>query len=511
MSDSVSKLDLSEIIEALALLEDKYFELGIQLNLKPEQLRSIESDHPSTSRRFHETIVLWKRNVDSSEYRWSTLASAVESLRVYPKLAEELQKREHCTVQMIPSKKRRYNDAFIASESCDHQQEFSSDDKGYGSRSDSLTESETESSYDCVPGCGCGKCSIYVVGAGKCPNPSATTVPILVRRRSQSATRNEIPFEDEDSIENYEKMTQEIQMEFGKYVTNVCRSLKERGVSIHELTLFLETASPMMRAVSDKLDGATCIEQVLKIAVRQACSWFNYELVKQIIQFFCNDNKLTEAYEARFKKYAEQRLPKRIKHIEVGGGGRSGGKQLLIKIDKEWDEISFVDLIKLRGKFASILGVLSSDLYLADIREGCIMMTFMITEKLAEILFPKKSGLASSKLSSSYLTPTQIKSLKDEGVILFTCGKFSWRSATEQKKPELPCSEVSCHLERGLINSWYICRHPLEVTDFAISGSATGLQQKTDEGGEFRDPSTCGQTDIEKEIEGRGDTKLYRK
>ena len=443
MSNSVSKLDISEIIEALRPLEHEYFGLGVQLKLKPEQLKSIEVSHPSVSRRLHETIILWQRNVDNSKLRWSTLAHAVERMGVDPNLAKELQKREHCInqMQMIPTKKRRYSDAFTASESCDPQQEISS---GYGSKSDSLSGSETESYFECVPGCGCGKCSIYMVGAGQCPRPSAKKVScILTRRRSQSVTRSELPIEDDDSTEYYEKMTREIQMEFGKYVTNGCRSLKERSVSIHELTLFLESASPLMRAVSDKLDGATCIEQVLKITVKQACSWFDYELVKEIIHFFCNDNLLTEAYEACFKKYAEQRLPKRVKHIEVGGGGRSGGKQLLIKIDKEWEEISFNDLIKLRGNFASILGVLSSDLYLADIREGCIMMTFMITEELAERLFPKRNDKTTSSKLSSFFTATQFKSLKEEGVILLACGKLSWRSATEQKEPELQHSEVS--------------------------------------------------------------------
>lgn len=42
---------------------------------------------------------------------------------------------------------------------------------------------------------------------------------------------------------------------------------------------------------------------------------------------------------------------------------------------------------------------------------------------------------------------------------------------------------------------------------FAACGSATG-QEKPDEGAEFHDPPTCGQTEVEKDAEGKGDTKL---
>ena len=155
-----------------------------------------------------------------------------------------------------------------------------------------------------------------------------------------------------------------------------------------------------------------------------------------------HDKKQLDDYEKKFKKFALKRLPKGNKHIEVGSGARRGGTQLIIKIDKEWNGVNFDDLKKIRGNFASILGVHRRELYLADVREGCIMMMFMISEELAERLFLKQCGVSSSKLSN-YFTICQIKSLRDEGVILLTCGKLSWQFATVEKEPELQCSEVS--------------------------------------------------------------------
>ena len=440
----MSDLMLPDVVQALTPLEDKYFELGVQLEIKPECLKRIESDHLSMSRRLLETVVLWQNNVNSSECRWSTLAYAVERIGGHDQLAERLRERDHGIEQVTKCKKRRFNVADGMLLQSNGQQ---ADDKGYSSStSNSPSGSETECFFDITSGCGCGKCSLYKVCADKCPHPADKDVPILRRKRLHTTTRNRCLVEEDDAIEDYEKKTSGIRIEFGKFVTIISRSFKDRGVGIHELTLFLQTSFPVLKAVSDELDGATCVEQVFKIVVKQACSWFDYDLMKEIVDFFGNsdDKKQTKEYETRFRKYAEERLPKGKQHIDIGDGAKRGGKQLVVKIDKEWDKVSFDDISRVRASFASILGVRRRDLYLADIREGCIALTFMITEEQAERLFPKMSStnFTSSKLSS-YFTASQIKMLKDEGVILLTCGELNLQTTAEEEEPALQSSGVS--------------------------------------------------------------------
>ena len=167
-----------------------------------------------------------------------------------------------------------------------------------------------------------------------------------------------------------------------------------------------------MKPRMQELNKTISFEDFFGIIIDQACSWFNYGVIKDLILLFCTSaKKFLDEYEACFKIYAEQRLPKGMKHIEIGDGARKGGKKLVIKIDREWGEVTFSDFDKLRGTFASILDVRRSDLYLADIRQGCIEMTFMITEELAGRLFT----------SRTCLTPSQIRSLKDEGVLSVKC------------------------------------------------------------------------------------------
>lgn len=97
-----------------------------------------------------------------------------------------------------------------------------------------------------------------------------------------------------------------------------------------------------MKPRMKELSNATCFDDIFRIIVDQACSWFDYGIIKDLIHRFCvNAKSCIEKYEAQFKKYAEQRLPKEMKHIEVGSGAKREGRQLVIKIDREWQDVSF--------------------------------------------------------------------------------------------------------------------------------------------------------------------------
>ena len=284
-----------------------------------------------------------------------------------------------------------------------------------------------------MPGCGCGKekpCSLYTLCARGCPNPTRRRIPVLQKKRvGADDSQDDLPFEDdEDDCEEFEKATMKIQKHFGDFITDVCCSFKKRKVNIEMLTLYLQSSFPVMKPRSKELNEATSMEQVFKIVVDQACSWFDYQVILSIIEKFgdSSDKDRAQEYEKEFKEYAERRLPKEERHIEIGNGAKVGTRQLVVKVDKEWAEVNFNELDKLRGSFASILGVRRRELYLTDVREGCIMMTFMIQEELASKLFPTKSCL----------TAKQIHSLKSESVIFVKCGKFTWRTSTNRRSEE---------------------------------------------------------------------------
>ena len=508
--------ELSEVLHVLSPIEDRYFNLGIHLGIKIQQLKIIERNHPDTSRRLTETISLWQEN-STGECSWSTLAKAVERIRGYNRLAEELRKHDITNDLMEADSRESKDESGYSSNSdsndssgseaecgCasktpysdgypnpamhrvavpvlkekskassqneiplkkqkrsyftnDKQNSFGentqhSEDAGYSSKCDSTSGDSTGSEiehFDKVPGCGCDKpCSIYTLCAGGCPKPTSTKVGVVRKRvegrpEVEDVLLPEEEGEEEEYAEKFEKETRQMRVQFAVLVSDTCDSLKKRNVATADLILFLQHASPVaLKPRIDEMTKATSLAQVLTIVTGQTCSWFDYEMMTVLINRFGDDGdkKRLKQYEANFYKFAEQRLPKGKKHIEVGSGARVGGKQLVIKIDKEWDEVNFSDLKKIRENLASLLEVRSRDLYLADIREGCIMMTFMITEELARRLPSSRSCLSSS----------QVKFLKGEGVISLRCGKLSWRTAGQMKVKMVCPRLITVALSRSL-------------------------------------------------------------
>ena len=419
---------LSEIVHILKPLEDKYHELGVQLDVESKQINRIEGQHQGNSRRFSEMIDSWQNT--SANCSWSALADAVERVGGYDKLVRELRARDN---------------TINGSRYWPKQVHGNTEDNGYYSTvSDSASEDFETEHFNKIPGCGCDKpCLLYTFCAGECPEPTGKKVGV-VRKCVQDQATQGASLPDEDYTKQFKDETEQIRVEFAGLLGNICASFEKRNVTKDRVILFLQNAHPLeLKPKIDEMKKATNLDQVLIIVTAQACSWFDYKIIKDLVCKLGDDHekKLLGEYEKEYKKFAAKRmLPKGKKHIEVGGGAREGGKQVIIKIDKQWEQANFSDLDKIRGNLAFILNVNRSDLYLADIREGCIMMTFVITEELAERLFPNKSGFTTSL--SSYFTPSQIKSLKDEGVILITYMKLSWRSATEQEESELQYSEV---------------------------------------------------------------------
>ena len=466
---ATSQLPLSEIITILTPLEDKYFQLGIQLGIEAEAIKAIEGNYPMQSRRFSETIILWQ-NKSTRGQRWSTLADAVQRVGGYDRLVEELRAQHtnseaaqnglsanagpSLSANATPSLRVHLNDTPASQNTARPSHSLTSsdstgstkDESGYLSRNGSASSDSLEleeEPFEYVPGCGCPQdnpCSLYTLCTTGCPNQTSRRVPGMLWRKSQSTMQCQFPMEDEPDFEDYEKRTKAIRKSYANFVVETCDSFEKNEVSIHKLTLYLQSVSEPMKARADELNAATRMETVFKIVI-QACSWFDYELVKDIAKHFGDSSAkdYVVQYEKCFKEYAEQRLPEGMKHIEIDIGTMKGAKKVVIKVDKEWkDIISFNRIDEIRGHFASILGVRRRELFLASVRNGCIMMTFLVPEGLLRNMVQTKNCFSTSQLNA----------FKEAGIILIKYGKMTWRPGSKAEAEELSShgnSEVGIH------------------------------------------------------------------
>ena len=70
----------------------KWYQLGMQLEIPPATLSTIEGDHPcDTQRCLTEVINRWLQN--APECSWAKLAEAVEAMGDYAALAYELRQK----------------------------------------------------------------------------------------------------------------------------------------------------------------------------------------------------------------------------------------------------------------------------------------------------------------------------------------------------------------------------------------------------------------------------------
>ena len=88
-----SRLNLKNLLNELADASNKYYEIGIQLNISGEMLKQIEKDYKDTNRRFSEMLSCWLHG-NGDNISWDPVISALKSPFVgYKTLAAALEKK----------------------------------------------------------------------------------------------------------------------------------------------------------------------------------------------------------------------------------------------------------------------------------------------------------------------------------------------------------------------------------------------------------------------------------
>ena len=91
-SAASTPLTVKEIQNELKEMTAEWYQLGVQLEIPPATLNTLEHDHPLDARRcMTEVITRWLQN--APECSWAKLAKAVEAMGGYAVLAERLRQK----------------------------------------------------------------------------------------------------------------------------------------------------------------------------------------------------------------------------------------------------------------------------------------------------------------------------------------------------------------------------------------------------------------------------------
>ena len=435
-------LELGEVVSLLAQIAKDFYMLGVYLKIDTSSLKTIEAEHSKDINRcLTETIDHWLRN-SKKPCTWAKLAEAVKHLGGCGQLVDEILSRAppndssaDPTIQTKddPGMKDSTLESGYGSEAHSQCNESDNDSSATTSNvNDHNTATDISLSFEQSPGCGCNNnCSLYTLCNEGCPKSHCV-------KKTQILSRSpiiDLGLVDHNDVETdeFEQSTIHINEKFGDLVYDTCKSLEHLNVKKEDVVLYLVGRFPIMR---NALQSAKCLQEVFTTVVTQGCSWFDYKMINDIILKFGSkkDEERLLKYEEHFRFFAEQRLPKGVNHIEIGGSQAlcEGRQKLVIKVDKEWDSIKFSDLDHLLKKFASVFKINRRDLYLADVRKGCIMMTVFIQNSVAEEAFPLSMTVSSE----------QSKQLKNEDIVWIKCKqqRFRWRSKINKNEVH-PLSE----------------------------------------------------------------------
>lgn len=313
-----------------------------------------------------------------------------------------------------------------------------SDDRsseGYASTpssvSDIPSDDESASGYQVEPwkGCGCGKCNLYTLCQRPCPNPDSANL-----FRIWNGTENELSLLQKEREEQYKQETCRILRLFATLIKNA-RGYFKNEIPVREVLEWLMDAhldlivKGFRASTQDNLHQVDQYQKLFSI-FRDYWSWYNYDLLKDLIKAF-GDNKLKRDlrdYKRDRKDYFKNRT-QLTPYLAFGDDSKKESKVLLVKVDEEWGEIPLAWVRTLHYKIATILHVQMHTLYLASVSRGCIQLKFFFlhsdADQVIQLSSSKKEELQKNKIieikyrnesifcsSSTDLKPQLVSSIK---------------------------------------------------------------------------------------------------
>ena len=209
----------------------------------------------------------------------------------------------------------------------------------------------------------------------------------------------------------------EIQGKYASYVYNLCKCLIHKKVTVVELRTFLSRL-PFQRGlpgIKAKLQESETLHEIFDLVGDECASFFRYDIFQHIQNEFCTasdcESNQSLKYSEHFKAFVN--LHKISEFLEINPQLKmefTGHEKLVFKIDNIQMSDKLVKVFELRRAIANILKVKPSELRFVKIRDGCIVVTFLISAAMAATI-PR-------------LSPNQKEELQKLSVLSLKCGDY---------------------------------------------------------------------------------------
>ena len=231
----------------------------------------------------------------------------------------------------------------------------------------------------------------------------------------------------------FQKETMKMETIFATFVSKLCKSLKEREVSIQDLVtnlLMIKAFSKQLESddkpellflAKEQLTAAKTIDNVFN-TLSSYVSFFNYEIIEHIVHLHGeeSDRKKFEEYLSAFEEFCRRRAHEKIPLFVDCIPDEAKFTPLKMKVESDLLKLYTLKAInQFRAKLCSILGVTESGLRLLSIEEGCILLTFILPKFVVSHVFP--------------LSNYQKKILVSDGVVKYSLNSEEFVSIGDPK------------------------------------------------------------------------------
>ena len=210
----------------------------------------------------------------------------------------------------------------------------------------------------------------------------------------------QICFEERDLM--YE--TRIIKEKFSSLITMVVISMRNSGVLVQDFIFFLSRIETFKADLTSTKNQLMLFNGKLVRQLNRKCqtvnqifeevdgfySWFNHNLIKEIIETFCKNDKavgqMMDEYSCRFKNYCKNRLCR----VQRNGFNflHKDRTPVIFKIDREWQVMRISTIDTITAIIRHVLKVKRSTICLRSASNGCVELTYDIPDQVADMVFP---------------------------------------------------------------------------------------------------------------------------
>ena len=271
--------------------------------------------------------------------------------------------------------------------------------------------------------------------------------------------KSKLPLEGR-SGEKYVRPTREstkiMKGKFASLIDKILESIMRKQVNPHRLILFLSqyaALDPVSSTVESSclLFGSKTIQEYKEqcesisdvlMKLNGYYSWFNYRLIKDIANHFCEDDKEVKEELRKYKKTFKEYCSKRIHCLpEESIPPTKDTKLCVFKIDEQWKTMNILEAKNVKSIICRSLRLKKTTLLLRSARNGCVELIFDIPKHVAAIVFP--------------LSKDQIGALKEHGY-RFVGNWYTYCNCTIELSESNASNRLSMNLSKATL---FLCKY----------------------------------------------------